>query len=270
MVSFLLPHMSNHSTSVWQTGLPQTYNLFGFQDRTGLPGQRSLKGLNCNNLHHSTVAIEIIHILAKLQRKSIITYRCSIKNWGDSVNTAILSILHIMFFSLLSGGQRQEWQWHHGTGASLGHKVGWAPPGQTTPRSTCQESGPSPNVCVSAANGRAQDKDNSATTQGLSLIIRREFQRTQITYQSCNIMQYLDLRQEEQVSLESKSSEEVRQKKKLTRSGPLDKFQGIKLTSLYLQNSQGYGVHFFKDADNIWWTLCANCMRKVHFNTLIC
>lgn len=43
-------------------------------------------------------------------------------------------------------------------------------------------------------------------------------------------MQYLDLRQEEQVSLESKSSEEVRQKKKLTRSGPLDKFQGIKLT----------------------------------------
>lgn len=57
-------------------------------------------------------------------------------------------------------------------------------------------------------------------------------------------MQYLDLRQEEQVSLESKSSEEVRQKKKLTRSGPLDKFQGIKLTSLYLQNSQGYGVHF--------------------------
>lgn len=213
MVSFLLPHMSNHSTSVWQTGLPQTYNLFGFQDRTGLPGQRSLKGLNCNNLHHSTVAIEIIHILAKLQRKSIITYRCSIKNWGDSVNTAILLILHIMFFSLLSGGQRQEWQWHHGTGASLGHKVGWAPPGQTTPRSTCQESGPSPNVCVSAANGGAQDKDNSATMQGLSLIIRREFQRTQITYQSCNIMQYLDLRQEEQVSLESKSSKDVRQKK---------------------------------------------------------
>lgn len=46
-----------------------THNLFGFQDRSGLPGQRSLEGLDCNNLHHSAVAIETIHILPKLQWK---------------------------------------------------------------------------------------------------------------------------------------------------------------------------------------------------------
>lgn len=53
----------------------RTYNLSGFQDRTGLPDQRSLKGLHRNDLHHSTVAIETVHILAKLQREIIITYR---------------------------------------------------------------------------------------------------------------------------------------------------------------------------------------------------
>lgn len=38
-------------------------------------------------------------------------------------------------------------------------------------------------------------------------------QRTQASYQSCDIMQYLDLRQEEQISLESKNREGVRKEK---------------------------------------------------------
>lgn len=46
--------------------LLKTYNLFGFQDRTGLPGQRSLKALNGYDLHNSIIAIESIHILSKL------------------------------------------------------------------------------------------------------------------------------------------------------------------------------------------------------------
>lgn len=49
-----------------QKVLLQTYNLFGFQDGTGLPGQRSLKALNGYDLHNSNVAIESIHILSKL------------------------------------------------------------------------------------------------------------------------------------------------------------------------------------------------------------
>lgn len=57
------------------TSPPETYNLFGLQDGTGLSGQRSLKVLNGNHLHHSTVAIQPVHILSKLQGKGIITQR---------------------------------------------------------------------------------------------------------------------------------------------------------------------------------------------------
>lgn len=46
-----------------------------------------------------------------------------------------------------------------------------------------------------------------------AIISRREIQQTQTTYQSCDIVQHLDLRQEEQISLESKNSEEVRKEK---------------------------------------------------------
>lgn len=55
--------------------LPPTYNLPGLQDRTGLPGQRCLKGLDCHDLYHSSVSIETIHILTKLQGKHRIRLR---------------------------------------------------------------------------------------------------------------------------------------------------------------------------------------------------
>lgn len=68
------------------------------------------------------------------------------KTMGGRVDKPI----RILF--LLSGGQWQEWLWHHGTGASLVRKACWAPPSQTTPKNKCQENGPLPSVCVSAAN----------------------------------------------------------------------------------------------------------------------
>lgn len=64
------------------------------------------------------------------------------------------SLILIRISSLLSAGHWQEWQQHHGTGVSLGHKACWAPPSQTTPMSKCQGNGPLPGVCVSSANKR--------------------------------------------------------------------------------------------------------------------
>lgn len=55
-------HLYRHS----EADLLQTYNLSGLQDRAGLPGQRSLKCLNGNNFHHSTLAIQTVHFLTKL------------------------------------------------------------------------------------------------------------------------------------------------------------------------------------------------------------
>lgn len=138
--------------------------------------------------------------------------------------------------SLLSAEQRQEWRWHRGTEESLVHRACWAPPGQTIPRSRGQESGPLPNVCVSAATRGAWDKDIWATMQGLSSF-SGEFQNTWITYQSCDIMQHLDLRQKEQISLEMEEQERGK-KGKIFFLQAIDTFQGLKLTLLHLQNSQ--------------------------------
>lgn len=48
--------------------LLHTYNLSGLQDGAGLPGQRSLKCPNGNNLHHSTLTIQTVHVLTKLRQ----------------------------------------------------------------------------------------------------------------------------------------------------------------------------------------------------------
>lgn len=137
-------HLLYHHPEVY---LLQTYNLSGLQNRAGLPGQRSLKCLHGNNLHHSTFTIQTIHFLTKLWKTNSIAFRGWMKN-------RFLSLMPIRISFLLSGGQCREWQQRHGTGVSLGHKVCWPPPSQTTPKNKCQENGPLPGVCVSSANER--------------------------------------------------------------------------------------------------------------------
>lgn len=182
----------------------QTHNLSGFQDGTGLPDQRSLEGLHCHDLHHSTVAIETVHILTKLQRESIITYR----GWNKSKRFNI----YVEYYMLESAPYFLEDRGKNSSGITvLGRILAIEPTeflqarqlqGIHVRRVVLRQMFVSLQLMEGWKTETPQPRCKGHPHVS-------EFQKTQITYQSCNIMQNLDLRQEEQVSLESKSSSEV-------------------------------------------------------------